>query len=302
MMRKTLVVASFLTATIASPALALPLTNGTGDGTVSLDVTATGYFSSAYYNPVGAIGSADTTASSDVAFRIGSGQVNWLSTANATVTGSTGQSVTSSFTFGGVVFTLVQTVGDLLTNNVRSGALLTQTYTLQNMTGGDIDLQLTRYIDGDLSFDGSISDGGGRSQSNGRQILFETDSATGANDSTTFLGIFNEGGIAGGYDIDHYSTLRGRIGSGQDPRNQITNDLDSNGFVDAGHGYDLALGLRNLFSLSAGGTATFTTSTIFGGGSPGAIQLPPTGVPEPAALGLLGLGILGIAGARRRKA
>jgi hypothetical protein len=289
------------------------LTNGSGDGKVSVSVTPAGAFGSsspspggnATYNPIGPIGPASTTFESYVYFRLGdSGVRTNLSTLPATVTSSSANSLTSTFSIGGLNFTLTQTLADLLNAGTQTGSLLTQTYNITNTTNAPLSFELLRYIDGDLLFDGSLVDGGGRLLSGGREILFETDSATGSADSATFLGIYNEGGTPNGYEIDSYSGLRGRIQNGTALDNLITGDGgDSDQFIDAGNGYDVTLGLSRLFTLLAGGSTTFTTGTIFGTGAPQDIVLPPTNgaVPEPATWAMMLLGFYGIGVAVRRK-
>jgi hypothetical protein len=295
----------------SSAAKGAVLTNGTGDGKVTVEVTSAGAFGTsspggtATYDPVGAIAPASTTFESYVYFRAGSsGARTNLTTVPATVTGSSANSLSSSFTLGGLSFTLVQTLSDLISGGVQTGSLLTQTYNFTNTTDGTLSFELLRYIDGDLLFDESLEDGGGRLLSGGREILFETDSATGSSDSATFLGIYNEGGTGNGYEIDSYSGLRSRLQSGTALDNIITGDgADSDQFIDAGNGYDVTLGLGRLFSLLAGGSGTFTTGTIFGSGAPQDIQLPPptTGaVPEPATWAMMLLGFAGIGMALRR--
>src|SRR5947199_355359 len=79
-------------------------------------------------------------------------------------------------------------------NNTRLGSRLTQAYTFTNPSASAVSFELVRYLDGDLQFDQSITDGGGRLVLNGVETLFETDSATGTADPTTFVGISASGG------------------------------------------------------------------------------------------------------------
>jgi hypothetical protein len=295
------------------------LTNGSGDGQVNVGVDGYGSFggaigsnaTDAVFNPVGTSPApAGTTFESGLAIRFGAattGTRSWLSTglgaglANVTVTG-TATSATSTFSFGGLSFVLTQTLTAVFTGTTQTGSVLTQSYAMTNTGTAATSFELLRYIDGDLQFDGSISDGGGRLNSGGTEVLFETDTATGSSTSTTFVGITGEGGVVpltGRYEIDSYSGLRGRITAGSALDDLITGDsADADQFIDAGNGYDVTLALRNLFTLAAGGSGTYTTRTFFGNGTPDSV----TGTPEPGVLALVGLGLAGIAASRRRKA
>jgi len=287
------------------------LTNGAGDGQVTVGVDGFGSFGSAtgsdtanaVYNPVGAGTAAGTTFESWVAIQIGAagGARQALSTAyaltNPLVTGSP-TSGSSSFSFGGLNFTLTQ-----ILTTLSSGSQLEQTYTITNASTSQqtIDFELVRYLDGDLLFDGSLNDGGGRLT--GPETLFETDSATGGSTSTTFVGIRATGGttpLTNRYEVDSYSGLRGRILAGTALDDLITNDGgDADQFIDAGFGYDVTLALRNTFSLGFGQSATYTTTTIWGSGTP-EDRGGPSPVPEPTSLLLLGSGVALVALRLRR--
>lgn len=311
--------AMFVAIGAVSSAQAFTLSNGPGDGTLNVGVDGYGSFglavgsstSDAYYDPIGSGTSTNTSFDSGVAIRFGnSGGRSFLTSGsiggsgylvNPAVTG-TNTSANSSFTYGGLLFNLAQILTPTYTNGVQTGSTLTQTYNITNTTNAGLNFELVRYLDGDLRFDGSLIDGGGRLVGNGSEILFETDSATGSNTPTTFVGISADGGtipVAGRYEIDSYSGLRSRIIAGTALDNIITGDgLDPDLFIDAGNGYDVTLALNNLFSLGAGGSTTYTTRTYFGAGTPQSVA----DVPEPAStLGLLALGSLGAGSMLKRK-
>lgn len=295
----------------ASPAFAVTLTNGVGDGQVTVAVTGGGEFGSAspaggptLYNPVGAIPPANAVYDATNYLRIGPvGQRTAIGSLPSQF-GSVGPTeTTSTFNSSGLNFALTQTLQNTETGGVQTGSLLTQTYVITNTTGGALDFELLRYVDGDLLFDGSRADGGGALISGGNRVLFETDSATGASDNATFLGIYSTGGTDLGYLIDNFGTVGGIIQSGSTLLNTIAGDGDHDGFIDAGAGYDVALGLGRGFSLGAGQSTTYTTYTIFGSGLPSDVVVAPPvgGVPEPSAWALMLVGFGGLGAALRRR-
>ncbi len=255
------------------------LSTPAGDGSVSLRVDAFGSITDdAPYDPVGAGTAAATVFASDVAFRVGtSGTREFLqrSTGNdpgfVEVDGTS--SVKSNFTIGGLNFTLTQSLRELRDGSgTRTGSFLNQTYAISNPGTSPVTFELVRYLDGDLRFDGSLIDGGGRLVAGGREILFETDRAGLPADADTFVGITAEGGnqsSPGRFEIDQFSGLRTRIAAGTALDEQITGDgTDADQFIDDGQGYDVTLALRNLFTLAPGRSTTYTTGTIFGTGVP----------------------------------
>ncbi len=297
------------------------LNNGPGDGTVNVGVDGFGSFGSsvggnstnAVFDPVGAAPpAAGTSFESGLAIRFGSsGGRTFLTSgdiggsgglANPTVSG-TAASGSSSFGFGGLTFSLTQALTPLMNGLTQSGTVLTQTYVITNTStaGGRLSFELLRYLDGDLQFNGSISDGGGRLVASGAEILFETDSATGSSTSTTFIGITGEGGqvpATGRYEIDSFSGLRARIVNGTALDDLITGDgADADEFIDAGNGYDVTLALRNVFLLDVGQSATYVTRTIFGNGTPDTV----INVPEPSVPMLIAIGAIAAGLASRRR-
>ena len=202
------------------------LSTGTGDASLSVGVDGYGVFGSsmgadttnAYYDPVGPIGQAGPLSTRTWPSALGaagalrilaSGGMGGLT--DPAITGD-GTSGTSSFTYEGLSFTLVQRVAPLLdSSNAQTGSLLVQTYNVHNTSAGPLDFEMIRYMDGDLYFDGSRIDGGGRIVSGGSEILFETDSGGSGATATTFVGITGSGGTtpsANRYEIEHTPTCR----------------------------------------------------------------------------------------------
>ena len=258
-----------------------------GDGGLRLGVDPFGSFGSAavgvgtgnaFYDPLGSEGEAGTVYESYIALGLaGEESRTFLSNtgAEAVISSSNETSVTSTFTIGNLSFQLNQSVSDLIEEGNRIGSILTQEYIVTNAGENSVDFELLRYIDGDLAFDGSIQDTGGRRLREGEEILFETDNGEDPSFATTFLGITAEGGSQEGpgrFEIDSFSGLRNRIVQGIDLDDEITGDnLGNDGFVE--RAYDITLALRNGFSLEAGASETYTTRTIFGTGTPGTVDI-----------------------------
>lgn len=258
------------------------LATSVGDGGLNITVdrvdsfgTAVHPLTYAYYDPVGSIHEASTTYRSSVAIRLGdTGERTFLNPNDSTspdVTSSTPNSIYSEFSYEGLDFSLAQSVNKLFQDGDRTGSVLTQTYTMTNPGSETVNFELVRYIDGDLHFDGSIQDGGGRLLNDGQQILFETDAGGNPLAATMFVGITADGGteLDGNFEIDYWFDLKARILSGETLDNAIAGDgIDEDEFVDEAGEYDLALALGNGFELAPGESQTYTTTTIFGSGSP----------------------------------
>ncbi len=253
------------------------LSTASGDGGVTVTVDALGKSSNAFYEPVGSQSSSDTIYLSDVAIRFGdTGSRSFLSSGATDVilTNTSSTSAQSTFTYNGLNFVLNQSVSDLFnTSNSRTGSQLIQRYTITNPGVTAVNIELIRYLDGDLQFDGSIADRGGRLvSSNGQDILFETDSSDDPSAPTTFVGITANGGtvLSGGYEIDSYDGLENRIIQGLALDNTITGDGDdADQFIDSDYNaYDVTLALGRGFVINAGTSVTYTTTTAFGTGSP----------------------------------
>jgi Calx-beta domain/Domain of unknown function (DUF4114) len=258
------------------------LRTAAGDGGLNVIVDKTGSFSGAAYDPIGAQSANRTTYQSDVAFRIGdTGARKFLSdiATNEISTATADPNITtSSFSVSGLLFELSQAVSDLTKNGTRTGSGLTQTYQITNPTNAAINFELVRYFDGDLGFDGSIQDRGGRIVRNGRDILFETDSGDNPSAPTTFVGITANGGnplTANRFEIGQYSSLENRILAGDPLSGVILGDTNGDSFIDTAP-YDVTPAFRNVFTLASGATTTYVTETLFGTGLPSQVVLPET--------------------------
>lgn len=274
-----------------------------GDGGVSLGVDAFGSFGSAIggdgtsdalYDPIGSETEAGTVYESLVAFRLaGDENRNYLNSVgeNPTVVESTETTVNSTFTIGNLSFQLNQSVEDFLVESDRLGSILTQEYIITNTGAETAQFELIRYLDGDLYFDGTLADTGGRRIRNNEEILFETDNGEDPSFATTFVGITASGGdetSPGRFEIDSFPGLSQRIANGVELDEEITGDeLNNDGFVDSGP-YDITLALRNSFEIEPEASATYSTETIFGTGSPGDIDFSRPNNSEDSEVGLIG--------------
>jgi Cadherin-like domain/Calx-beta domain/RTX calcium-binding nonapeptide repeat (4 copies) len=277
---------------------ALILSTASGDGGLEVQVDEFGQFGSsnvggqsAFYDPLGAQTQASTTFESFVALGIigTSGSIaartvlSPFSGTNTVLTSASSTTANSAFTVGGLEFQLNQTVQDTLDiTQTRTGSLIAQTYTITNTTNQSIDFDLVRYVDGDLDFDGTLIDGGGRLTQNGQEILFETDAGGTGQTDTTFFGITATGGTTpttNRWELDSYSLLRSHILAGNNLRDSvIQGDSNSDEFIDLGAEYDVTLGLRNVFSLAPGQSTTYVSTTRFGSGDVAQVDItPPVG-------------------------
>ena len=276
------------------------MTTGNGDGTLDITVDGYGAFGSvvttdagpANYDPVGVVPQASSVFQSALAIRMNqtSGTRQYLSSStiynNSLPTipiSGTSTTANSNFSYGGLNVALGQVLAPVLDAGLNQvGSMLTQTYVFTNPpTAQAANFEVVRYVDGDLLFDGSLIDGGGRLVVGSTEYLFEIDSATNASTDTTLVAISGVGGThpaTNRYEIDSYSGTRQRWGDGLALDGIITGDGgDADQFIDAGNGYDVTLGLRNLFSLQPGQSGTYVATTIWG-------SIAPENIPEPTTI------------------
>ena len=264
--------------------------SGTGDGSLTVQVTSTGAFgigsfptitsAGAPYDPIGGVSALDTTFDSEIFFRDNTltgarTSIDSLATNRTTIRGTSSEA-NSSFDIGSLHFVLTQTAEPVIdaATSQRVGSLLTQTYRITNTSAATANFELARYLDGRLQFDTSVTDGGGRFVSTaGDEFLIETD-AGGISAATSFVGITGKGGTipsSNRFQIDQSLALQTALQAGQALNGQVFRDTNADQSTDTN--YDVSLGLRNTFSLVGQASATYTTHTLFGTGTPNQIQL-----------------------------
>jgi hypothetical protein len=319
------------------PVMAITLSNGSGPGTVSVDVDEFGSFGTALtggdalYTPADGGPTVGTVTESGVIIRGVSDQSTILSTSpfklpnggtNQQILNTSSNSVTSSFRFGDLLFNLEQILtAQLDENNNQTGSVLTQTYTITNASETTLDFELFRYIDPTLIFteDNTNIDGGGRIDTpEFSDLLFVTDTVSSTIDPIRSLGITATGGTipeTGRYQVDSFDRIV--LDSIQPAMGQLPNRVlfdteigDNDGILEitdlpedypSNGDIPLSLALNNLFSIDANQIATYTTRTIFGVSTP-TLEPQPEPVPESASiLGLLTFGALGAGALLKRK-
>jgi len=279
--------ASFLTSIVTIHTLS----TGSGDGGVTIEVDSFGVFgagaltssgsSIADYDPVGPLNSAPAVFESFVAFRtgtsgprlaIGDPQFTPAQSPDVTLENAVSGTLTrasSSFRIGQLSVDLVQRVEPTLdVNGVRVGSRLIQTYSVSNPTTLQATLDLVRFNDAELLFDGSAEDGGGvLFGSTGEPTLFVSDPGSIGSTDTTFVGTTTQGGVVQStnrFRIDGFSQLASLVLSGDSLDGAVAGDTNGDGFIDVGNEYDVALALRNLLTIDPGQSVDYVTTTSFG--------------------------------------
>jgi len=262
---------------LLAPSTTATLSNGVGDGSVTVTVDAYGSFGSstpagnAVYDPIGAIGPAGTTYESGLYFGpLG----NFLTTDSfgaalppiefSVITETFAQ---SEFDIAGFHIVLTQQLSPI----GPGGSTLTQEYRITNNTGASASFNVVRHIDGDLFFVGGYgNDFGGVSAD--RRTVFEFDSGETPENPTTFLGITTAGGVPVGFTIQPFpftDEIIAARGIPPEVLNRIEGDDNGDGTTD--FGYDVTLSLEDILTVGPGETVIYITKTIFGQGAPAAL-------------------------------
>ncbi len=281
--------ATLLALPTALTAATTTLTNGSGDGDISVEVDEFGLSRSGLFDPVGPIDRADTIFRSEIYIFQGGSLLTLEQAASAerqpaSFVAQRPTQAVSAFEINRLGFRVTQTVADTVVDGARSGSVLTQSYAITNLTDVPNSFTLVRYLDGDLDFDGTLIDGGGVLNTGSQRILYETDATGSETDRDTFVGITASGGTAAGFSIDEC------CGVNTFPLdNSVFNDTDDDGFVDVP--FDVTLQLQRDFTIPVGMTRVFTTQTLFGNARPQApgtseaLPLLPTSEPDDGVPG-----------------
>ena len=327
------------------------LTSGTGDGHLTVSVNEYGAFGrsgslevsqpfnpgarevgDAFYNPVGAIGQAGTVFESAIAISVDGSPVQFLTAGTVANSGNynngrfanngTSSSIRSTFFYpntadatGAGAQLRIDLVQEVVTvpggGTIPVGVTLRQSYTITNLTGSTADVQIWRYLDGDMQFDGNfVNDGAGMRQviENDPEFVWMTNTATNTNrNDSTYLEVRSgpggverpnrwEVGLATGSVVTTPTPPLSAANPGKNQPFQLNNgalvdkilnavplssdivrtpqaDTDGNNKVDNGQGDDYAVALRNRYTLQASGSTVYVTETRWGN--------PELGDPDP---------------------
>jgi hypothetical protein len=263
------------------------LTNGFGDGSLSVTVDAYGAYGSetiagdALYNPFGPRGPAATTYLSAVYFGpLGDFLIeesspwapNGLESIEFTSTSST--EAVSEFELDGFSFVLTQRIQPI----TNQQTIFSQAYQITNDTDVLQQFNVVRHVDGDLWFAG-WGDLGSATGDGLFVFQFELD----ANDRPiAYMGIRSTGAQNVGFTVQPFpyiDRIRAAGGIPAGDLNVINGDVSGDGFTDSLE--DTTLSLADRITIAPGGTVTYTTFTVFGTGMPPGISLATVALSEP---------------------
>lgn len=269
----------------AQLAAAVTLSNGSGDGTVQVDVGDYGQFSTAIFDPIGAVEAGGTTYYSSVYVDVGNGPVDptgpgggedeipaevpalraaldapLISFGPATVVEQTETRYVTQFNINDLTVTLTQTLADGYSEGERTGSVLNQEFEITNTGDEAAAFDLYRYFDGDLYLtDNTLDDAGGVLGSGAGTVLYELDVLDGEPAQETFVGIT---AIGGSVDDNNRYAIDNCCGVNAPLDNRVTGDTNGDGKTDSA--FDVTLTLRNMMNIGAGETDSYLTQTIFG--------------------------------------
>lgn len=269
----------------AAAGTVVTLTNGVGDGKVTIGVDGYGSFGTstpaggAYYDPAGPRESASTVYESAVYFSPIGGFLSTDDIGTGTslppveIEQPDSQTAISTFTVGKYAFRLTQRV--LATTGL--GSTLEQTYEITNNTRKKANVLLARHVDGDLYFEGDFNNDFAGVSSDSK-TLYEFDTGDDPASPTTFLGITSEGGVDAGSTIQPYrysDDIISAVGIPSTDIGLVSGDDDGNQVTDAG--YDVTLTQQRRIQIASGATGVYVTKTIFGEGSISGVTAAVTG-------------------------
>ncbi len=246
------------------------ISNGLGDGSISIEVDLYGAFGasssggSAIYDPASTMLNARSSVELSAVYFSPASSFLAGGGAGASLTGGSflagGKTwALSRFSAGGYSILLYQN----LSKNSGGNVSLFQKYNLRNVNGST-SVSLVRHLDGDLRFVGGFDNDFARSNKNG-ELLFAFDSGADQQNPTEFLSIEATGGNFDGFTIQPFRFFDDIVTEGGIPNeflNMIEGDDDGNNITD--NGYDVTLSQAYSMSIPVGSTKIFTTITSFG--------------------------------------
>src|SRR5688572_3373846 len=192
--------------------------------------------------------------------------------ADARVVSESPTQLVTRWSASGFLIELTQTV----TPSGQSGSVLTQTYRLTNVAGEQLPLRVVRHLDGDLLFDGTLTDGGAATSDG--SSLYEFDSSDDPAEPSTYVGIagaLDGRSVPDRWTIQQYDfrdDIQAAMSIPEQLDGVIFQDFDGDRVVDAP--YDVTLSQQWDGIMPTGGQTAFTTVTRFG-------QLAPERATEP---------------------
>lgn len=279
-----------------------------------LNPNSTDEITDATYDPIGILTAAGTTFESAIAVKVNSDPVTFLTAGTIAASGNftnglfqvpvnpnqrilnstfyypstagpQGQNATLRFDLRQEL--IIKTVS----GSTPVSVTLRQTYTITNLTAGNANVEVYRYFDGDLMFDGSfVNDGAGMRQviQGEPERVWMTNTATNTNkNDRSYIEVRSnvfpdssgvptnpgtnrwEVGLAPPATVLNPTSLVANILAGGPLRNDIIrnpqSDIDGNNKVDNGSGADWSVALRNVYSINGNGAQQiYVTDTQWG--------------------------------------
>jgi len=255
------------------------LTNGSGPGSLHVMVDAFGSYGAtaapagdATFFPVGTAAAGGTTALSAVYFDPINNYLTETAVsgggglAGVPFTASSPNSATSAFDLAGYHFVLTQTIPPQAANGTST---LVQTYTITNNTGAIGSFPLVRTVDSNMNFSGPPNSDFGGASTDGRVVYAFDTRPPNAAAATPYFAITSLGGTSLGATVQPAPYTQTVIQNFRIPASDVgvvNPDANNDQITDVG--YNLAVSLEDLFVLTPGATATYTTRTVFGSAAP----------------------------------
>lgn len=156
-------------------------------------------------------------------------------------------------TIGALEVTLTQTLGPV----TQGASTLTQSYGVQNQSGNTANIAFVRHFDGELAFDGSLTDGAAAGASGATLAQLDNVSSTGPRAFIALTGALDGDAAPDRWTIQPFDYRPRIVAEGGIP-------LKDNGVVHSEPGgFDVTLSQQWDSVLQSGASTTFTTNTTF---------------------------------------